>query len=139
MHRLALRPILAILGLYHLLLGVAMVAAPRTFFDDVATYGAFNDHYIRDVASFYLALGVVLLVAVAKVSWQTPLLAFATLQYALHLLNHLWDVSDTDPGWLGPANAAALALIGALLFWLLRGGREQVVAASGDEAVSPPR
>ena len=137
MHRIALRPLLALLGAYHLLLGVAMVAAPRTFFDDVATYGAFNDHYIRDVASFYLALGVVMLVAVAKVSWQTPLLAFATLQYALHLVNHLWDVSDTDPGWLGPANAVALALIGALLFWLLRGGRER---ADGDRRpVSPPR
>jgi hypothetical protein len=60
MHRIALRPLLALLGVYHLLLGVAMAAAPRTFFDDVATYGAFNDHYIRDVATFYLALGAVL-------------------------------------------------------------------------------
>ena len=129
MHRIALRPLLALLGAYHLLLGVAMVAAPRTFFDDVATYGTFNDHYLRDVASFYLALGVVMLVAVAKTSWQTPLLAFATLQYVLHVLNHLWDISDTDPGWLGPANVASLALIGAVLFWLLRGAR----------APSPPR
>ena len=137
MHRIALRPLLALLGAYHLLLGVAMVAAPRTFFDDVATYGAFNDHYIRDAASFYLALGAVMLVAVARTSWQTPLLAFATLQYALHVLNHLWDVSDTDPGWLGPANAAALALIALLLFWLLRGGRER--AADDGGAVSPPR
>jgi hypothetical protein len=136
MHRLALRPLLALLGAYHLLLGVAMVAAPRTFFDDVATYGAFNDHYIRDVASFYLALGVVMLVAVAKVSWQTPLLAFAALQYALHVVNHLWDIGDTDPGWLGPANAVLLALIGALLFWLLRGGRER---PEDGGAVSPPR
>jgi hypothetical protein len=139
MHRLALRPLLALLGLYHLLLGVAMVAAPQTFFDDVATYGAFNDHYIRDVASFYLALGVVMLVAVAKVSWQTPLLAFATLQYALHLLNHLWDVSDTDPGWLGPANAAALALIGAVLLWLLRGGDKGAKTRGDGAAVTPPR
>ena len=137
MHRLALRPLLALLGLYHLLLGVAMVAAPQTFFDDVATYGAFNDHYIRDVASFYLALGVVMLVAVAKVSWQTPLLAFATLQYALHLLNHLWDVSDTDPGWLGPANAAALALIAAVLLWLLRGGEKGANRRGDGEAVTP--
>ena len=139
MHRLVLRPILAILGLYHLLLGVAMVAAPRTFFDEVATYGAFNDHYIRDVASFYLALGIVMLVAVAKVSWQTPVLVFATLQYGLHLLNHLWDVSDTDPGWLGPANAAALALIGVVLFWLLRGGGEKDAKGRDGEAVTPPR
>ena len=139
MHRLVLRPILAILGLYHLLLGVAMVAAPRTFFDDVATYGAFNDHYIRDVATFYLALGAVLLVAVAKTSWQTPLLAFATLQYAVHVLNHLWDIGDPDPGWLGPANAAALALIGAVLLWLLRGGAKGVDGRGNREAVTPPR
>jgi hypothetical protein len=124
MHRIALRPLLALLGLYHLLLGVVMVAAPSRFFDSVASCGPFNDHYIRDVASFYLALGVVLLVAVAKTSWHTPLLAFAALQYVLHLLNHLWDIGDTDPGWLGPANAVILALIAALLLWLLRGGRE---------------
>ena len=136
MHRIALRPLLALLGAYHLLLGVAMVAAPRTFFDDVATYGAFNDHYIRDVATFYLALGVVMLVAVAKASWQTPLLAFATLQYVLHVLNHLWDISDTDPGWLGPANAAALALIAALLFWLLRGGRERERPGDGQSSAT---
>jgi hypothetical protein len=135
MHRIALRPLLALLGVYHLLLGAAMVVAPRTFFDDVATYGAFNDHYIRDVATFYLALGAVMLVAVAKTSWQTPLLAFATIQYALHVLNHLWDIGDTDPGWLGPANAVSLALIGAVLFWLLRGG----ASARAERAPTPPR
>jgi hypothetical protein len=123
MHRIALRPLLALLGVYHLLLGIVMVVAPRTFFDELAHYGAYNDHYIRDVASFYLALGAVLLVAAARVSWQVPLLAFATLQYALHALNHLWDVADADPGWLGPANLAALVLIGVLTGWLLRGGR----------------
>jgi len=139
MHRLALRPLLALLGLYHLLLGVAMVAAPRTFFDDVATYGAFNDHYIRDVATFYLALGVVLLVAVGKTSWQTPLLVFAALQYGFHVVNHLWDIADTDPGWLGPANAAALALIGVVLVWLLRGGEKGATGSGDGEAVTRPR
>ena len=123
MHRITLRPLLALLGVYHLLLGVVMVTAPRTFFDQFAHYGAYNDHYIRDVATFYLALGAVLLVAVARTSWQVPLLAFATLQYALHALNHVWDVADADPGWIGPANLGALALIGVLLGWLLRGTR----------------
>jgi hypothetical protein len=132
MHRIALRPLLALLGAYHLLLGTAMVIVPRTFFDDVASYGPFNDHYVRDVATFYLALGAVMLVAVARASWQTPLLAFATLQYVLHVLNHLWDIGDADPGWLGPANVASLALIAAVLFWLLRGGRER-------GAPTPPR
>jgi hypothetical protein len=124
MHRIALRPLLALLGLYHLALGVVMVVAPRTFFDEFAAYGAFNDHYIRDVATFYLALGAVLLVAVARTSWQVPLLVFALLQYALHVLNHLWDVGDADPGWIGPANAISLALIAAVTAWLLRGARD---------------
>ena len=39
-----------------------------------------------------------LLVAVARTSWQVPLLVFALLQYALHVINHLWDVADSDPG-----------------------------------------
>ena len=125
MHRIALRPLLALLGVYHLALGVVMVIAPRTFFDEIAAYGPYNDHYIRDVASFYLALGAVLLVAVARTSWQVPLLVFALVQYGLHLLNHLWDVADGEPSWIGPVNVAPLALIAILIAWLLRGGRER--------------
>ena len=120
MSRLALRPLLALVGAYHVALGAFMVLAPRTFFDDIATYGAYNDHYIRDIATFYLALGAVLLVAVARTAWQVPLLAFATIEFGLHVLNHVWDVGDTDPSWLGPANLVSLALIGAVLLWLLR-------------------
>lgn len=128
MPRLVLRPLLALVGAYHLALGAVMVLAPRTFFDDIATYGAYNDHYIRDVASFYLALGAVLLVAVARASWQVPLLAFATVQYVLHVINHLWDVGDTDPGWIGPVNVVSLALIAVVLLWMLRGTRRPQAA-----------
>jgi hypothetical protein len=120
MQRHALRPVLALLGAYHLLLGTIMVIAPRTFFDEIAAYGVYNDHYIRDVATFYLALGGCMLVAVARQSWQVPLLTFALVQYALHLLNHLWDIGDSDPAWLGPANVVALALIAGLIAWLVR-------------------
>ena len=120
MQRIALRPIIAFLGVYHLLLGAVMVIAPRTFFDEIAHYGAYNDHYIRDVATFYLALGGCLLVAVGRTSWQVPLLTFALVQYGLHVLNHLWDVADGEPSWIGPANVVTLGLIAALILWLLR-------------------
>ena len=120
MQRIALRPVLALLGVYHLLLGAVMVIAPRTFFDEIAHYGVYNDHYIRDVATFYLALGGCLLVAVGRASWQVPLLTFALVQYALHVLNHVWDVADAEPAWIGPANLVSLALIGVLIGWLVR-------------------
>ena len=108
------------LGAYHLLLGLWMAVAPRRFYDDIASYAPYNDHFIRDLATPYLALGAVLLVAAARRAWQVPLLVFAIVQYVLHLINHVIDVGDTDPGWLGPFNAISLAAVTALLWWALR-------------------
>jgi hypothetical protein len=121
---LALRPLLLVVGAYHVALGALMVAAPRTFFDEVGPYPPYNDHYIRDTATIYLALGAVLMIAAARRSWQVPLLVLALVQYALHVLNHVWDVSDTDPAWLGPANLVTLTLIAAALWWLLRRAKQ---------------
>ena len=59
---------------------------------------------MADLATFYLALGAVALVAVRRASWRVPVLALALVQYALHSLNHLIDIGESDPSWLGPAN-----------------------------------
>jgi hypothetical protein len=128
--RLALPPLLVVAGAYHLALGAFMVVAPRTFFDEIAAYGPYNDHYIRDLASFYLAMGVALVIAAGRRSWQVPVLFFCLLQYALHVLNHVWDVSDADPTWIGPVNLVVLVLIGAALWWMWREARRQEQASS---------
>jgi hypothetical protein len=127
--QLALRPLLLIAGAYHLALGAFMVIAPRTFFDELAAFGAYNDHYVRDNASIYLAMGVMLVLAAARRSWQVPVLFFCLLQYAFHILNHVWDVSDADPAWIGPVDLVILILIGAGLWWLWRqaGAQERPV------------
>ncbi len=108
------------LAAYHLLLGLLMVVAPGTFFDQVGPFGARNDHYIRDVSTFYLAFGVGLALAVRRPAWRAPVVAVVALQYVFHLVNHLVDVSKADPKWLGPADAVALALTALLLLWLWR-------------------
>lgn len=118
--RLALRPLLVAAGAYHLLLGLFQAVAPEQFFEKIASYGAYNDHYLRDTATFYLALGIVLMVAAVRRSWQVPVLAFTVVQYLLHVVNHIVDIADSEPGWHGPVNAITLALIGIALFWLLR-------------------
>jgi hypothetical protein len=122
---LMVRPLMAALGFYHLALGAFMVVAPRTFYEQVGPFPPYNAHFIRDVATFYLALGVVFALAAARRSWQIPLLVFALLQYGLHVLNHVWDVSAAEPAWLGPANLVVLALITVALYWLLREARKQ--------------
>ena len=117
-HRLRL--VLINLALAQLTLGVLLAVAPGFFFDTIADYGTKNDHYLRDISTFYLAFGVVLLAALERVSWRVPLLAFGALQYGLHTLNHLLDIGEADPGWLGPFNFIALLLLTAGFVYALR-------------------
>ena len=106
------------LGLVQLGLGVWMAVAPESFFDAIGGFGPFNDHYVRDVSTFYLALGVGLVVASRRPTWRVPVLWVALLQYGFHVVNHIVDVGDAEPGWVGPADVVSLAA-GAAAFVLL--------------------
>jgi hypothetical protein len=119
----ALPLVLAAFGVAQLALGIGLWATPGTFFEEIGPYGERNDHYMGDLATFYLALGAGSLVAVVRSSWRVPVLAVALVQYALHSVNHLIDVGDADPGWLGPANLIAIAAATALLAWMFKVAR----------------
>lgn len=110
---------LAALAAYGVVLGVVMVAAPGTFYAEIGPFGPRNDHYIRDTATLNLALGVVALVAVRRASWRLPVLAFAVIQFGLHSANHLLDIGEAEPAWIGPADFAGLLIATLLLAVLL--------------------
>jgi uncharacterized membrane protein len=109
-----------------LVLGLLLWLTPGFFFDEIGPYGARNDHYMGDLATWYLALGVVTLQSVRLAGWRLPVLVLAFVQYALHAVNHLIDVSEADPEWLGPANLASLAITCVLLGWMVNATREPV-------------
>ncbi len=113
-----LKPLLLILGAYQLALGTFMIVAPGTFFEKIGPYGVQNDHYIRDAATFTLALGLVLLISAWRPGWRVPAIAGALFQYVLHSVNHLVDIGEADPERLGPTNFVLLALGAALLGWM---------------------
>lgn len=123
--RFALRPLMLVLGGYHLALGIVLAVAPRDFYDTIAGYPPYNAHFLRDVASFYLALGVATLIASARETWRVPILAFTLVQYAFHVINHIVDVTDSEPGWHGPANVGSLVVVGVLVWWLYRLAQER--------------
>lgn len=106
-------------GLYQVALGLFMVVAPGTFFEEVGPFGTRNDHYIRDDATFELPLGLLFIVAAGRPSWRVPALAFGTLHWALHSINHLVDIGDADPSWIGVFDFVALAAGTAVLAFLL--------------------
>jgi len=118
---------LVLLGVIQLVLGVFLAVAPGQFVDTIAPYGDAEDHFLRDMSTFYLAMGAVLLLAVERVSWRVPVLVLVTLQYAIHSINHLIDIGGTDPGWLGPFNFLSLLFLtfvsGYLLSAAARGAR----------------
>jgi hypothetical protein len=101
-------------------LALFMAVSPHGFYTDVGPFGAYNGHYIRDVSSFYAAIGVGLLIAIRHASWRVPVLAVTTIQYALHSVNHLLDIGRAHPAWTGYFDFGSLAAATVLLAWLWR-------------------
>jgi hypothetical protein len=104
----------------HLVIGLLLWLTPGFFFEQIGPYGPRNDHYMGDTATWYLADGIALALAAARPTWRLPVLVLTVIQYALHSLNHLLDVGEADPGWLGPANLVSLVLLTAVLASMLR-------------------
>jgi UPF0716 family protein affecting phage T7 exclusion len=123
-----MKPLLTVFALAQLVIGALLWLTPGFFHDEIGPYGPRNDHYMGDLATWYLALGAVALASVPRAGWRVPVLGFAFLQYALHSLNHLIDIGDADPSWLGPVNFVLLLLATALLAWMLRVEREATPA-----------
>jgi hypothetical protein len=115
-----MRPLLIAFGAGQLVLGLLLWVTPGFFYDEIGPFGPRNDHYMGDVATFYLALGAATLVSVRRESWRVPVLALALVQYALHSLNHLIDIGESDPSWIGPADFALITLTAVLVAWMLR-------------------
>ena len=115
MNEARLRTILLVAAVYHLLLGAFMFFAPGGFYDSLGKFPPKNTHYIKDVSTFYIALGVIFYLSIYRRSWRTPVLLFAALEYALHALNHLIDVNKASTPFVGWFDLFALTLIALIL------------------------
>ncbi len=113
-----LRLAVGALAVFHLAEGLWMILAPASFFDAIGRYGPENTHYVGDVGAFVLAYGIALLLAVGRPSWRAPLLALGAAWYAVHAVNHLFDIDEARTAGRGIADTVLLALGAAALAWL---------------------
>jgi hypothetical protein len=120
-----LRAGLIIFGVSQLALGLWMVFDPSSFFDYVGGFGTQNDHYIRDVSTWQIAMGVVALIAAQRPRWRVPVLAFAVIQFTLHTINHVVDADEARLSTSGWGDVASLAVGIVLLAGLLRWSAEE--------------
>lgn len=114
-----MRLALQVLAGVQLATGLWLAISPSTFTDSIASFGAVDNHFLRDIATAYLAMGAALLLSVSRPSWRVPVLFLVTLQYAIHTLNHLIDIGGTDPAWQGYFNFFSLALLTVALGYTL--------------------
>jgi hypothetical protein len=102
--------------------GAWAMLSPRTFFEAMARFDPYNQHFIQDIGAFQVGLGAVLLIAVAV--RNADLLAAALLGTglgaALHALSHVigMDLGGT-PAMDIPVfgGLAALLLIAGVVRW----------------------
>lgn len=125
-----MRQALLILGLSQLVIGAWLVIDPDSFVDAIAPFGPADKHFLRDLGTFQAGIGIALLAAAGRPSWRVPVLFAALAQSALHTVNHLFDIGETDPGWLGPVNFVALLLLtGAYAYLIQESGKLERPAA----------
>ncbi|RMF77262.1 MAG: hypothetical protein D6737_18270 [Chloroflexi bacterium] len=81
---------LAIGGLFYALTGVALLFAPRWFFENVGTFPPFNRHYLGDTGAFTLALGLGLLLAARDPLRQRVMIVVGLVATLVHTANHAY-------------------------------------------------
>jgi hypothetical protein len=127
----ALKAVLAVIAIYHVVTGGLALVAPDTFFDDIGRYGVENSHYVGDVGAFVLAYGVAIGIAVVRPSWRAPLLWLGALWYGLHAINHVFDTGEAKSEARGWSDTLLIALGAVFSAWLARaserlsGGRDE--------------
>jgi hypothetical protein len=98
------------LSLFTAAVGAWALAAPRSFFDAVAVFPPYNEHFLHDVGAFQIGIGASLLLALR---WRDGLMV-ALGAYAigggLHTVAHIID-SDLGGRAIDAPALAVLALL----------------------------
>ena len=105
---------------FNIVFGVWAFVAPESFFDEMATFQPYNEHFLHDIGAFQIGFGAVL--ALAAIGWSglRAALGGVGIGSALHAIAHIIDGDlggkDTDPyalGMLAVAILIAAALAGS--------------------------
>ncbi len=116
----ALKAVLVVIAVWHIVTGGMALIAPDTFFDQIGHYGIENSHYVGDVGAFMLAYGVAVAIAVVRPAWRAPILWLGALWYGFHAVNHAFDTGEAKSEARGWSDTLLLAFGGVAAAWLAR-------------------
>lgn len=108
--------IAGVAALFYVVLGLWAFAAPRSFYDTVATYPPYNEHLFHDLGAFQLGLGAAalagLLFADALTAVLTGIAAGSVLHEVSHITDRMLGGRPSDPYTVGAV--ALVVVVGAL-------------------------
>lgn len=105
--------IVAILaGIGFLAFGLWAFVAPEPFFENVARFEPYNEHFLHDIGAFQIAIGAMLLLAATMRDALYAALGGATIGQIVHIASH---VMDADQGENQETTIPFLAILGGLL------------------------
>ena len=111
----------AVFGAIQLLTALSIVVAPHSFFDSVGAFGAYNSHYLGDVAAFQGGMGIALLASLRLPALRAGALAVTACATGLHAFNHWLDVGDAHAGSsAGIVDAVSLTIAFAFAVFVTR-------------------
>jgi uncharacterized membrane protein len=89
--RVMSRGLAVLLGLQFVALGAWAMVQPRSFFDTVARFEPYNQHFLQDIGAFQVGLGAVLLLAAwrPRADGLTMALLGVGIGAALHAVSHV--------------------------------------------------
>lgn len=114
------RVVAVLAGLSFVGFGLWAFLAPRSFFEQIAPWRPYNEHFLHDIGAFQVGLGAVLLLAAVSSDALVVALGGAGIGSAMHALAHVIDRGsggrDSDPITL-----AILAVVLLVAAWYRRG------------------
>lgn len=94
-------------------LGMWALAAPAGFFETVALFDPYNEHFVRDIGAFQIGLGATLILAAFLTSDALAAgLVGVGVGAMVHIVSHLVSL---DAGGNPVIDIPALSVLGALL------------------------
>lgn len=100
-----------VIGAFVGLQGLWAFVAPRSFFDALAVFEPFNHHFVRDIGSMQMGIGIAAVVAARRATGLVVGLTALTAFQVLHVLSH---VIDRDDGGRPAFDITALGLAAAV-------------------------
>lgn len=107
-------------GVLFVLVALALLFAPRWFFENIGFFPPYNRHYEGDLGAFLLAIGAGLIYAARNPAKHRLLIAVAALGSLLHVLNHAFDGITqpfTPEHWLTDTVPLVIAALLLLVAW----------------------